>query len=286
MPKLKGDDVADLDIKALDDAEWSEGDFESYDGDIPKDGTILTAYVKKMWWTRTQNDDPMLKVLVVAAENEGDEEEFDGLPMWENMALIPSVKFRWKPFIDRFGITLKDIRNNTYVADTDDSMGAPIERIGSFEPGEESEAAWCRVLVKRSRYDGEWRAGVKRWLEMEDEEAEEEEPEDEEEEIDEEAEDDGEEEEEENGEEEEEEPEPPAKPARRAAAVSKPTKPAATRKPATAKSAAKPTATRAGQRTTKPATRTAAKPTAAKTATKGARARRQSNQGFSDDPPF
>ena len=281
MPKLKGDDVADLDIKALDDAEWSEGDFESYDGDIPKDGTILTAYVKKMWWTRTQNDDPMLKVLVVAAENEGDEEEFDGLPMWENMALIPSVKFRWKPFIDRFGITLKEIRNNTYVADTDDQFGAPIEKIGDFEPGEESETAWCQVVVKRSRYDGQWRAGVKKWLYLEeDEEAEEEEPEVEDDEV------------EEDEEAEEEEPEveddEPARATRRTTskATAKSSSARTARQPAKpARTAGKPaTRTRtASQRTAKPATRSAKPAARSKPATRG---RKQNSQGFADDPPF
>jgi hypothetical protein len=172
MPKLRREEVADLDVKTLDEQEYTEGDFDTYEGEIPPANTELTGYVNKMWWCRTAEKsdgsglDPMIKVLWVAADNEGDEEEYNGLPIWENLVLVPGAKFRWAPFLDTFGITLKAIKSDTYVGDEDDERvgGAPIEKIGTFVPGEDSDAAWSRVLTKRRFYNDEWRVEAKSWL--------------------------------------------------------------------------------------------------------------------------
>jgi hypothetical protein len=185
MPKLKRDDVADLDVDALDEVEYDDSEFQSYGGEVPPVGTELKGFLKSLWWTRTavkadgSGDDPMLKALWVAAENEGDEEEYNDCPFWMNLPLIPSAKFRWAPFLDVYGITLRDLKNKTYVSSDEDQFGAPIERIDTFRPGEESDDAWCRVVTGRERYDGEWQARVKSWLPWD--EADEAEPEDEEE---------------------------------------------------------------------------------------------------------
>src|ERR1700691_4350988 len=141
MPKLKVDDK-ELNVKELEAAEFKEGEsYTSYDGDIPPKDTVLRSYVKKMWWTYTGNDDPMLKVLVESGENEGDDEQYDGLPMWENMALTAGAKFKWAPFLEWAGLTIRDVKTKTIVEDEDDpNMGAPITKIGDFEPG--SEESW------------------------------------------------------------------------------------------------------------------------------------------------
>src|SRR5712691_3634503 len=174
MPKLKTDEY-NVDFDELENTEYTEGgSFTSYDGDVPAKGTILRAYVRKMWWTLTalkpdgSGEDAMIKVLVVASSNEGDTAEYNGCPFWESLALNPQSKWKWQPFLDQFGITLRDIKTKTMVADEDDNVGAPIEKIGNFIPGENSDAAWCRVVTDRSRYNGEWSAHVGSWLDYED----------------------------------------------------------------------------------------------------------------------
>lgn len=278
MPKLKAEDVT-FDVDELEDAEYTEGDFETYDGDVPPSKTILVAFLKKMWWTTTQYDDDMIKVLLVAADNDGELEEYNGLPIWDNLPLITKAKFKWKPFIDFFGITLKDIKTKTVVSASDDNIGAPIEKIGTFKPGEENEDAWCQVLIKRSRdQDGNWRAEISKLLELEEpeeEDTEEEEPEEEAEE----------EEAEEEEEDVEEEEEPPAKPAR-SARGSRSARPVPASRTAAKAPAKTPAAT---SRTPARGTRTARTATAkasAKAAPPARRRRAAAAQNIPDEPPF
>jgi hypothetical protein len=281
---MKATDVV-FDIDELEEAEYTENDFGDYEGEIPPKGTILTAYIKKMWWTDTKNQDDMIKVLVEADGNEGDLEEYNGLPLWDNLALIATAKFKWKPFIDHFGITLKDIKNKTILAAADEKMGAPIEKVGTFVPG--SDDSWCRVLVARERnQDGELMAVVKKWLDYEapedqDPDDDEDEPDDEELEDEEEPEDD--EDGDEDDEDEEVEPEPPARPGRRtAAAKTTAAKPAAAR---TAGRAAKtPAATPARSDAAKPRTARSATTKAATPATARRGTRRAA--AVQDEPPF
>ena len=168
MPKLK--DVQDLDVEALDAVEYSTEEFTTYTGDVPPVGTELTGYVKRMWWTRTApkqgggGDDPMIKVLWVAAENEGDLEEFNDCPFWLNAPLVPGAKFRWAPFLDVYGLTLRQLKTNTYVASKEDQNGAPIERIGQWRPGEDRDESWCRIISGEEPYNGVMQARVKEWL--------------------------------------------------------------------------------------------------------------------------
>lgn len=170
MPKLRPADVADLDIAALDAIEYSTEEFDTYAGETPPVGIELTGYVKRLWWTRTQQkangggNDPMLKVLWVAADNEGEYEDYNDCPFWLNAPLIGSAKFRWAPFLDVYGLTLKTLKANTYIASKEDQNGAPIERIGSWKPGEDSDAAWCRIITGQEPYNGEMQPRVKEWL--------------------------------------------------------------------------------------------------------------------------
>jgi hypothetical protein len=164
MTKLRKEDTADLDIDELEAIEYSTETFDSYDGEVPPKDIELTGFVRKMWWTRTQNNDPMLKILWVAEENTDDFEEYNGCPFWLNYALIGGAKFRWAPFLENYGLTLKQVKNNTDVQDKDDQNGAPINKIGSFRPGEENDEAWCRVITDRERYNGEFKPAIKSWL--------------------------------------------------------------------------------------------------------------------------
>lgn len=245
MPRIKVD-KDELDVAALEEAEWTESEFDTYEGNIPPKGTILNAYVKTMWWSHTQAGDGMLKILIIADENEGELKEYDGLTIWENLALSPGAKFKWKPFIDHFGITLRDIQTKMVAKGAEDhpTFGAELSKVGTFEPG--SESSWCRVITSRERYDDAWQAHVFKWLDFLTVDEDEEEPEEiEDEELDEELE-----------EEEEEEAEPEPAPARRTRTA----KPIARSARTTAKPAARGTRTASTTpRAAKPARR-AAKP--------------------------
>jgi hypothetical protein len=270
MPRLKIDDE-ELD-DSLDDVEYSENDFARYDGEQPPVDTWLRGYVKAMWWTYTKNEDPMLKVLWVADGNEGETEEYNGLPVWENMALTASAKFKWGPFFRHFGLTIKYLKTKLVIAEDDDpTMGAPITKIGTLlAPGEDSANARCAIITTREKYNNGWQPHVKEWLDDEEPE-DEEDSEEEEEEL---------EEEEDEEESEEEEPPPPARTRRTASGKSSAqpaTKPASSSRTAATKTSGAKTSAAAK----KPAAKTSAKPASAR----GKRAGRASG-GFDEEPPF
>jgi hypothetical protein len=228
MAKLRAEDVASLDVKELEAAEYSNEEFDRYYGETPPVGTELNAYVKRMYWTRSSKNDPMLKILTVAAENEGDLEQYNDCPFWLNAALIPGAKFRWGPFFDNFGISIRAVKaRKVDVEPTTDQNGAPINSIDGFKPGEDSDEAWCRIITDQEPYNGTMQPRVKEWLPWEDEEGDED-AEDETDDLDDEAED---EDEDELDDEDEDEAEPEPAPARgrRGAARSQPQSPAPAR---------------------------------------------------------
>lgn len=162
MPKLKVSD-SELDVEELENSEYDRNfTFDRYEGEVPATGTMLLFRVTKMWWTYTQNDDPMLKVLAVAEDNPGNLEEYDGLPAWESLALTTGAKFRWAPFFEHFGLNMKQVKNQTMIDSEDDSIGAPITKIGKFVPG--SDDALFVGVVKKERYQGNWQAHISEWL--------------------------------------------------------------------------------------------------------------------------
>jgi hypothetical protein len=270
IPKLKVEDD-ELDIDALEEAEEGGGDFEPYDGPQPPKGTILVGYVKKVWWTYTKNEDPMLKILFVAADNVGSKAKYNDCPIWENAALIPGAKFRWAPFLRVMGLTLRQLKTKTQIEAEPENNGDPIIKIDRWAPG--SDESWCRVLTDREKYDDEWQTRIGKWLEYEEPEAEDEAEEDDEEvdtedETDEEPEDD----------EEEEEAAPPAR--TRAARTARGS---AGRRAAPAKTPAA-TPTRGGRRQPAASKATATKAATTKPASRG-RGRGKA-AGSDDDPPF
>jgi len=299
MARVKVTDE-EFDIQSLEDAEYNEDeDFDTYDGELPENDTILTGYIKSMWWTMTGSNKRMFKILFIAADNDEPEDEYDGLPIWDNPFFSPDGKFRWKPFIDNFGVSLLDIKKKLYLGDEDHPrFGAPVDKVGTLVPG--GDTSWARVLTKIGfDQDGNRRVEVKKWLPLEDEEEPEpddEEPDDEPDEPDDEYDDEGEEDDEEDDEDEEDddegddEPEPPARgrgrrPAPAATKSTAKAAPARGRGRAAAKpAAAKAAPARGGRAAAAPArgakTRTAAaKPVAA---TRG----RRSAKAAQDEPPF
>src|SRR6266567_2384587 len=160
MPRLKDAEV--LDVDELEEAEYEEGDFQKYTGEIPATGTMLVFRVTKMWWTYSSNDDPMLKMLCVAEDNPGSLEEYDGLTAWENMVLTASAKFKWAPFLEHFDLTIRDVRNKLIVADEDDTQGAPITKIARLIVG--SDDFLFVGVVSKERYQGKCQAHISEWL--------------------------------------------------------------------------------------------------------------------------
>jgi len=290
MTRLKEADVAGLDVRELEAVEYSTEQFDYYEGDVPPVDTILRGYVKRMWWTRSANNDAMLKILWIAAENEGDLKQYDGLPVWLNAALIASAKFRWDPFLQWAQISLAAIKARKVDVDKADQNGAPIKSIDGFHPGEDHDEAWGMILIGHEPYQGETKAIAKDWLEWEDElddsgESDEDEYEDEDETGDEEG---DEYEDEEEGEAEDEQPaEPPAR-GRRGSRSAPAT--AQTRGARTAGKAPAATATRSGARSARgsgsaPSGRTAAAP-ARGSRTASAPARGRGRRSADNEPPF
>lgn len=151
----------DIDWRELDDAEYSEDEFDEYDGPLPPSNVILSGYVKKIWATETSNGDPCLLVLFEADDNTGDRKVYNGWGGFDNVLFtMPQVKFRWQPFFNAVGISLADVKNRT-VTDGDDNQGAIITRIGTVKFDGKVPA---RVKIKREKYEGETQARIGKWL--------------------------------------------------------------------------------------------------------------------------
>lgn len=174
MGKLKLS-KSDFDVDELD-VEWSESDYQDYTGKQPPTGTVLRGGIQKMWWTYTANDDPMIKMLWVAAGNTGETAEYNGLPVWDNIVFTPKAAFKYGPFLQVLGLTLKQIQTQLFVADDDDNVGAPIEKIGKVAPS--TSATECGIVTKRRKWNDEWQVNIGKLIEQpeaDDEEDEEEE---------------------------------------------------------------------------------------------------------------
>jgi len=281
MPKLR--DTADLDVDALEAVEYSTERYSDYAGEIPPIGLELSGYVKKIWWTRSANDDPMLKVLWIADGNEGDAEEYNGCPFWLNAALIPGAKFRWDPFLLAYGLTLTEVKTKTYVAKEEDSKGFIIERIGTWKPGADRDEAWCRIITGQEPYNGSIQAIAEEWLPWDYEPDEPDEVEDE-----------ADEDEDEPEDEEPDEVAPPAR-ARRTSARSAPAARSGRAAPAAraARTASKPANAKTGTRTRASAAKAAPARTARASATSSrtakaapARSTRTKRAAADNEPPF
>lgn len=169
MPKLRAEDTAALNVRALEEATYESR--KEWRGTVPPKNTRLHVLITKMWWSETNPPvgedvgEPMLKLLVIADGNVGgDGEEYEGLPMWENYALTPSSKWKWDPFLQNFGLTIRDVKTRTFVAAEDDNNGAPIEKIKDWVIG--SDAARATIFTSREMFRDEWQAHVAEWMEF------------------------------------------------------------------------------------------------------------------------
>lgn len=152
----------DIDWRGLNDAEYSEDEFDDYDGPLPPSNLILSGRVKKIWGTESSNGDAMLKVLFEADGNTGERKVYNGWGGWDNVLFsLPQVKFRWQPFFDAIGVSLADVKNKT-MTDGEDNQGDVITKIGSVKF--DGKGPLARVKIKREKYEGETQAKVGKWL--------------------------------------------------------------------------------------------------------------------------
>jgi hypothetical protein len=147
----------EFDPKELD-VEYDGPQFERYTGDVPKTGTILIHRVTKAWWKITDDGDNQMVILAVAEQNKGALKEFNGLTTWEYLTWKPSSSRRYQPFLQLFGITLRDVMTKMDVEEDDDNIGTPVNSIDDWEVG--SDDALCRIVIKRDYWNDEWRSKV------------------------------------------------------------------------------------------------------------------------------
>jgi hypothetical protein len=169
VPKLKASEF-NFDEDELEGAEYNE-DFGDYTGEEPPASIILSGHIKKLWLSESEKEgvkSDMLIVLFVADENEGDYEKYNGWPTFDYQVLKTTTKFKWKPFFDAIGITVRDVKNKMYTADEPENMGDVVEKIGTWQPGPDNDGAWVRVLTKRELYNGAYQAKVQKFLPWED----------------------------------------------------------------------------------------------------------------------
>lgn len=153
----------DVNWDELESEAYNPDEFEDYDGPLPPHNMILAGVVRKMWATTSSAGDEMIKVLFVAAGNEGEREVYNGAPLWDNISFtLPQVKFRWQPWLDALGVTLADLKSKTIVGDEED-RGDVIEKIGRVNFAGKTPVA-ARVKVVREKYNDEAQAKVGKWL--------------------------------------------------------------------------------------------------------------------------
>jgi hypothetical protein len=153
----------EVNFRELNDAEYDpDAAYDEYDGPIPPKGTILRGGIKKLWVTQTQNGDWMFKALFEAANNTGERKQYNGCPIWDNVLWsMPQVKFRWQPFLDALGVTLKDIQAKLMVEDDEDNVGTPVIKLGNVRF---NKTVPVTVKTGREKYEGEWVVRVAKWL--------------------------------------------------------------------------------------------------------------------------
>lgn len=161
MPKLKwGTGDNEPDWSGMEDEEYTENDFPVYEGPLPPKNTMLEGQIKKIWAVVAKSSgNYMFKVLFEAEDNKGDKAKYNGLSIWENVVWTPGAKFKWQPFLDATGTTLKQVKQATITAEEDDNVGTPVLAIYKTKVPME-----VRILTGRDKYDGDDRAVVQKWM--------------------------------------------------------------------------------------------------------------------------
>lgn len=162
MTKLKID-KDDFDVDGLNEAEEGEG-FEDYDGEIPKSKTILRGRVVAMWASKSEAGNLRFPYLWVAEGNTGDLAQYNGLPVFDGVTWVKTAATWYKPFLATFGLKLKTIFDRTDVEEEEGRNGNRINKIGKWVPSRESDDGLSRMIIKREKFEGEYRAKCAKFL--------------------------------------------------------------------------------------------------------------------------
>lgn len=141
MPKMRWSDAEAFDELPED---WEESEFEPYDGDEPPPNIALRGVIKKIWCVQFSTGSDGLKVLFEAANNSGEREEYDGWGTFDNIVFSPGSAFRYGPFLELLGISLRDVRNA--VVGEEDNTGYPLLKAGTFKMP--ADGVPCKIRTK------------------------------------------------------------------------------------------------------------------------------------------
>jgi hypothetical protein len=135
-------------------------DFEPYEGPVPPKYTILDMNVERIEATKSSNDNPMVKLLLICP-GDGKQAKYKGLPIWDQIVVVEQNDWKIRQFLDAIGAEGKDWDNT--VTDADGN----ITKIGRIKTDDLS----VRVSTKRGvNLDGDPRAEVGRYVTLRDDE--------------------------------------------------------------------------------------------------------------------
>jgi hypothetical protein len=160
MAKMKWG--SDVNWRELNNAEYTEDDggFEAYDGPMPPANTVLEGNIEKMWATESSTGNKMIKVLFVANENAGEKKKYNGCQIWENVLFsLPQMKWKWQPWLDALGISLRDLKDKTLVEDEESNQGYQVIRIGTVKFAKPFPVRVKTKLERDPEYGTQVRAG-------------------------------------------------------------------------------------------------------------------------------
>src|SRR3982750_174854 len=91
-------------------------DFEPYDGPVPPKYTILDMDIERMEVTKSSNDNPMVKMLLICP-GDGKQAKYKGLPIWDQLVVVEQNDWKIRQFLDAIGAEGKDWDNTVTDAD-------------------------------------------------------------------------------------------------------------------------------------------------------------------------
>lgn len=104
-----------------------EGILSSYTGADPKANVLMTGVLDKMYLSRDNSGNPMLKVLYKVTEG-----EYDGYVAWDNISLTDAAAFKWQSLCENIlDISWIDLKTRLFLVPGDESnAGQRVESIG------------------------------------------------------------------------------------------------------------------------------------------------------------
>jgi hypothetical protein len=128
-----------------------ENIIEGYKGDDLPSRQLFPGYVARVFLTRTEKKDPMLKVLYKCTHP-----EFNGFPVWDNLTLTPEAAFTWVPFVEEvLGMTIAEFSKSIYPDLTRETKsGHPVTQIGKWKLEEDLIPCLFAVMYRKDKETG------------------------------------------------------------------------------------------------------------------------------------